>query len=390
MPNLLKAIPAPLHAPLYAAVRGVVAALGAAPTREAVRVARRFGRAWAGSGFNRARLRRAVDHLAVAFPEWDDSRRHEVALRAYEHLFMFAVETVATPRALTDDSWPLHVQIADLAGPLRVLLQGRPAVMITGHVGNWELLGYSLAALGFPVHALYRPLDLAPLDAWVRRTRQAHGLVLLDKFGAGEHLPGIMAHGGLPAFVADQNAGVRGLFVPFFNRLASTYKSIGLLAATYGAPIVCGLARRLDEDSPASMPADDAPTPILGASINLRSGLAYRIEVYDVIHPSEAAGQPDALFYLTARYRRAIEHMVRAVPDQYLWMHRYWKSRPRHEVLGKPCPGPLREKLAALPWMTPTDLDLIVRRSEADARASATPPARPAAAASGSTPAPPA
>ncbi len=74
---------------------------------------------------------------------------------------------------------------------------------------------------------------------------ETHGLRLIDKFGAGGDLPAVISQGGMPAFVADQNAGDRGIFVPFFGRLASSYKSIGLMALTTNSSLVCGMARRL-------------------------------------------------------------------------------------------------------------------------------------------------
>jgi KDO2-lipid IV(A) lauroyltransferase len=79
--------------------------------------------------------------------------------------------------------------------------------------------------------------------------------------------------------------------------------------------------------------------------------------------------QPDPLFYITARYRRAIEAMVRRAPDQYLWMHRYWKSRPRHERLGREIPASLVTKIEQLPWMTQEDVRRVVEWSRRDAAA---------------------
>ena len=83
-----------------------------------------------------------------------------------------------------------------------------------------------------------------------------------------------------------------------------------------------------------------------------------------IITPEDWEGQPDPLFYVTARYNRAIETMIRAAPEQYLWLHRRWKSRPRHEREGRPMPDRLRAKLRALPWMTPSELDRIVALSD--------------------------
>jgi KDO2-lipid IV(A) lauroyltransferase len=167
--------------------------------------------------------------------------------------------------------------------------------------------------------------------------------------------PGIMTRGEMLAFTADQNAGARGMFVPFFDRLTSTYKSIGLLAMQYNAPIVCGHALRIGKHGP------EVPE-----SLNDQT-FRYRVHVEDIILPEDWAGQPDPLFYITSRYRNAIERMVLASPSQYLWMHRYWKARPPHEEAGKPFPNRLREKIETLPWMTPERVERLVAKSALDA-----------------------
>jgi len=340
-------------------------------------VGRWFGR----MPLNRRRFSRAVEHLRIAFPEWDDERIAACAEAAYGHLFRLAAEFAYTPRLFTEDSWNHHLEIGGVAagkyseatrraiaearlptirnasplghvGPgLEVLLKQRPCIMITGHCGNWEVLGYALALLGFPMHALYRPLDNKPLDRWVRGQRERAGLMLLDKFGAMHRLPHLMARHEPVAFVADQNAGDRGLFVPYFGRLASTYKSIGLLAMRFEAPLIVGMALRVGGHAG-------------GAGFG---GMRHHVYVADVIEPEDWKSQPDPLFYLTARYRWALQKMVKTAPEQYLWMHRIWKSRPRHERDGKPVPRALAEKIRSLPWLSPDEAEAIIERSNREA-----------------------
>lgn len=359
MAKAKKKLPVWLQQPAYAGFRLGSAALVTGELRPTMEMARRTGRALAGARHNRKRLQRAQSHLRIAFPDWDDDMVAEHALASYEHLMMLGVEVASAPWLLAPQAWRRHVMIGEVSDTVQELIQGRPCVLITGHCGNWELLGYTISLLGFPLHALYRPLDMKPLDQWVRRTRQKRGLTLVDKFGAVTRLPSLMASGAPIGFVADQNGGDRGLFVPFFNRLTSTYKSIGLLAMQFNAAVLCGMARRMDHDEMASHPR---------ARLLSRDGLGYSFERVDAIFPDDWANQPDPLYYLTARYRRAIELMVRRAPEQYLWMHRIWRSRPRHERLGRPFPGPLREKLESLPWVGADDLDIILEHSARDAR----------------------
>jgi KDO2-lipid IV(A) lauroyltransferase len=339
-----------LHQPIYHGIRGAIAAATIVPPSAMLPIASRLGRVFGESALNRRRLRRATGNIAAAFPHWSAEETHECAVRSYEHLFRLAAEISYAPRLLNEDAWPTRLALGDIGSAVEALLNVRPTILITGHVGNWELLGYTLALLGFPMHALYRPLDLPPLDHWMRATRSRRGLVLVDKFGALRQLPELVGGGAPVGMVADQNGGDRGIFVPFFNRLASTYKSIGLLAMQFNATIVCGYARRLEGS------ADDARS--------MRSS----IELVDRFGPADWATHPDPLFYLTARYRRAIETMVRRSPHQYLWMHRIWRSRPKHERVQRVFPDALAEKLRLLPWMTPDDLEAIRANSDRDAR----------------------
>jgi len=364
-------IPRPLQSAAAFAMRGALSVPLLVKVDQATTVARSAARVFATSRVNRKKFPRALKNLSDAFPEWAPDRVRETAIRAYEHLFQLGVEILYAPRLITEDGFSRHLGLTNLREGARRIIQGGPTVLISGHVGNWELIGYAVSMLGFPMHAVYRPLDLKPLDDWIRYTRERQGLTLVSKFGAMRELPPVLQAGHPIGLVADQNGGDRGVFVPFFGRLTSTYKSIGLLAMKARASIICGFARRLRSDE---------PDPEVGLrSVDVGSGHAgglgfgspsmrYAAEVVDAFGPEDWEGQPDPLFYLTARYRRAIETMVRRAPEQYLWMHRIWRSRPRHEVEKRPFPAALRAKLESLPWMTAEDLARIMDRSDRDAR----------------------
>jgi len=275
----------------------------------------------------RRRRERTAGNIRTAFPDWSEAQVQRVCRASFEHLVQLAFEVCHTPRLIHLDTWPRHVRLGNIAPALRLMVERRPAILLTGHVGNWEVLGYCLATLGFPVQALARPIDNPLINDWLLGIRQKRGLSIITKFDASERMIAVLREGGTLAFIADQNAGDKGVFVPFFGRLASSYKSIGLLAMNQRVPIICGCAHRIG------------------------TGFCYDLGVTDLIQPEDWENQPDPLFYITARYNRAMERMIRARPQQYLWMHRRWKSRPRFEREGKPMPRSLRRSLEQLPWM---------------------------------------
>jgi len=318
-----------------------------------------------------SRFARAVHNLRDAYPAWSDDQIHQYALHSYEHLFQLAAEFVFIPRLMTLESCMKHLTFTDISTGVRALLSDRPVILLSGHVGNWELIGYSMSMLGFPMHAIYRPIDLRPLDDWVYSVRKRRGLTLVSKFGAMKVMPGCLERREPIGLVADQSGGDRGVFTPFFGRLTSTYKSIGLLAMQSRATIVCGYARRLGAQNapPPGAWQNSLMEPVeLARFEHPDAGLRMSVEVVDMYGPEDWENQPDPLYYLTARYRRAIEMMVRRAPDQYFWMHRVWRSRPAHERHGKPFPQALKDKLRSLPWMTDADVEAVIDRSERDAK----------------------
>lgn len=320
----------------YAALRAFVGTLQCLSPEENLRTATVVGQLYARA--NPKRLRRAIRNIELSFPEMSRDEVESIARRSIEHMFrLFMVDAIMMPQIITPDRWMHHVRFAQMEEGLAALSRADPAILISGHCGNWELLGFLLSTLGFRVHALARPLDNRLANDWLMGVREARGLRIITKWGATSYVQRLLRRGEKVAFVADQNAGDGGLFVPFFGRLASCYKSMAMLAIRYNATVVAGTAQRLVDHR-----------------------MQYEVTGNDVIRPDEWQAEADPLFYLTARITRSIEIMVRQSPEQYLWVHRRWKSRPRFEREGRPIPARLVRKLAALPWMTDRELDRIV------------------------------
>lgn len=326
----------------YAALRSLGVFLNCFDVNENMAVVGAIGDRW----FKRdaRRRKRATDNIIRSLPDLSRDEAEDICRRSMRHLLQtFVVEVLFTPRLVTPTTWHRYVRFTDVQEALSILTKPQAAILISGHCGNFEMLGFSLATVGYPMTALARPLDLPRINDWLLDVRQKRGMTILTKFGALDEVPRLLQERRRVAFIADQNAGDKGLFVPFFNRLASAYKSIALLAMRFEVPIICGTARRRQPDR-----------------------FEYEIRVKDVIHPPDWHQQDDPVYYITARYTRAIEEMVRDDPEQYFWVHRRWKSRPRHELNGRPFPTSLQRRLEALPWVTSEDMDRIRDHSARD------------------------
>lgn len=314
------------HWSQYLALRATCGLLEPYAPDQSIQTARTIASVYARC--TKKRIERARVNVARCFPELPRDETERIAVESVRNMFeLFMVDAVVMPKVVREWSWQRYAMLSDFGPALDLLLADEPCIFLTAHAGNWEFLGYFLALIGFRMTALARPLDNPLIYEWLLKTREASGLRVLTKWGATEELQRIVEGGGKIAFIADQNAGDDGVFVPFFNRLASSYKSIGLLAMRYRIPIVAGVARRVGHR------------------------FRYEVSATDIIRPSDWESQDDPLYYITARYNRAIERMIRAAPEQYLWVHRRWKSRPKHEREGQPMPDRLRKKLRALPWM---------------------------------------
>lgn len=290
--------------------------------------------------FDKTHANRSRANLRRSFPNWPEDRVDATAKASMQHLVRFSLEMLYTPRLIHDGNWADRLQTGRMGECLALLNSGKPCILVTGHFGNFEMLGYALSTLGYRVDAIARPLDNPLIYDWILGIRESKGMKIITKWDATEQMVDVMHAGGALAFIADQNAGRKGLFVPFMGRLASAYKSVAIMARRYNAPVVCGYA--------------------------MRRGMrfAYEFGTTDIIYPHEWETQHDPLYYITARYTRALEVAVRMQPDQYWWMHRRWKTRPKFETEGKPMPRFLRRNLEALPWMTQGLMDELQKPAE--------------------------
>jgi len=256
---------------------------------------------------DRRHRERAIENLRASFPGTDEATLRRMARRSCEHLIMVGAEVLCLPRLMQFNSFLRYVDMGGCLGPFQYVAGKRPCLLVTGHFGNWEMVGYAMAAMGFPPTSIARPLDNPYLNDYILRLRQRTGQRILFKEGMTDAVIARLRQGVPIGFIADQDAGRRGFFVDFFGRKASAYKSIAYLAMEENVPIFVGGAYRVG------------------------GRFRYRIVMTDAIYPQEFPRGLDGALAITQRYTAAIEKLVRLAPDQYLWVHRRWKTRPPEE-----------------------------------------------------------
>jgi len=256
--------------------------------------------------------KRAVDNLRASYPQKSEQWIRNVGRRSFEHLAMLAMDVLFTPRLVRKDNWLTYLRFKTAERAKWMMKEGKGLLMVTGHYGNFEIIGYLISLFGFNIYSIARPLDNPFINKYLYGVRKQRGQRIVDKKGAAELMPRLAQKGATLCFIGDQDAGRKGVFVDFFGRKASTYKSIALIAITQNIPIAVGYSRRID------------------------SSFCFEISVNRIIMPEEWAGKDHPLQWVTAEYTRAIEQFIREDPSQYWWLHRRWKHRPKGQLQQSP------------------------------------------------------
>jgi KDO2-lipid IV(A) lauroyltransferase len=245
-----------------------------------------------------------VDNLERAFGSGlDPAARRAVARANFRHLGVTALECCrlffGPPAAMVQ-----RVRLEGVEHIKSALAEGRGALYLTAHFGNWELLAAAHMLTGLaPLSVVIRPLDNPFLDRLVSRGRERGQVRLIPKRAALRGVRVVLGRGECVGILLDQHAGRQGVFVPFFGALASTSRSLAVLALKTGAPVVPAFIHRL--------PDGDHQVTLEPALELVRTGQRDRdVEVN------------------TARFTEVIERHVRTHPEQWFWVHRRWKTPP--------------------------------------------------------------
>ena len=295
----------------YGALRGAVAALRTIGIRSAGAVGAALGRL----GYRPLGIRRGVveRQIAAAFPHLRRDEVRSVAVASYAHLGRTSIETALLPFYERDQIIELFERAEGWSIVEERLARGRGLILVSGHLGNWELGGAYIAARGVPIAAVTRYMANPLFDRYLTDTREQIGMTVVHDDEAVRRVPRALRAGHAIAFLMDQGAvGLASTWVPFFGRLAKTPRGPAVFALRLGAPVVFGAALRQPSGRYCLSfePIDTTPTGNLEQDVER----------------------------IVAEYTAVLERWVRRAPAQYFWHHRRWKhQRPGTPAeLGEP------------------------------------------------------
>jgi Kdo2-lipid IVA lauroyltransferase/acyltransferase len=289
----------------YAAVRGALGLLEILPRS----LARALAATVAGLLFALSpKLKKTARfNLRLAFPELEAAQRAKILHKMTRNLGWMAAEFARLPK-LTKDNIEKLVILDGHENFLAGHRLGKGVLYLTGHIGAWELSSFAHALYGYPLHYMARPLDNRRLDDLVNRYRSLSGNAPIFKNESARAMLKVLKDAGTVGILADQNTmPSEGVFVDFFGTPASTTTGLARVALHTGAAVVPGFAY-WDE--------------------RLRK---YRLRFEPPVELTRTGDMDRDILENTQKFTKVLEEIIRKYPDQWVWLHGRWNTRPPGE-----------------------------------------------------------
>jgi KDO2-lipid IV(A) lauroyltransferase len=289
----------------FAAVWGILKGLGVLPRAMARSLAAGIARILFAL---RPKLRKTAEvNLKIAFPEWSEEQRRATIRAMVRNLGWMAAEFARFPKYSKENI----EQVVVLDGHENFLegqRRGKGVLYLTGHIGAWELSSFAHALYGYPLHYMARPVDNKKVNDLVNGYRCLSGNRPIFKNESARGMLKILKEAGTIGILADQNTMPdEAVFVDFFGKMASTTTGIARVALHTGAAVVPGYAV-WDE--------------------GLRK---YRLRFEPPVELTRTGDTERDVFENTQKFTKVLEAIIRRYPEQWVWVHGRWKTRPKGE-----------------------------------------------------------
>ncbi len=289
--------PTVAHRLQYAFLRSLEEVVARLSWAQRVRVGATLGRVWHRVDGTHRRI--ATENVRRAFPDWRDEEIRRLVKANFENLGKTAVESLGLSHT-TSAELLARCRFEGLEHLEAALSEGQGVLALSGHLGNWELGGLAMAALGTPFYAVGRRQSNPLVDRRVAGLRETFGGTLIHHRNAVRPVLRALREGAMVAFLMDQRArGREAVPSRFFDQPVATNQGLALLALKSRAPVVPGFDERVDD----------------GHVIRFQPQLP---------RPQDGS-RDDQVRWFTERFDAAIEDEVRRRPEQWFWVHRRWR-----------------------------------------------------------------
>ena len=295
---------------VYLIARFAISAAARVPQWFGYRVAAAIGRLW----FRCDRRRRgfALKFLREAYPDLSEREQLRLGASATAHLFMVPLDMARLTRLMAKGGRVSDVVECSKTGPIFQSMP-KPWLGLSAHLGSWEVGAVVLAELVGGAHGIARITKNPLLNKWMLRNRQQSGLKVYPRRGGFRSLARALANGEAGLQVVDQNQRLRGVFAPFFGKIASCERAAMSLALRKGYPV------------------------IVAAVIRRGYSFDFELVVGETFYPEVTGNKSADLLAAVTRSNLALEKLIRMAPEQYLWIHDRYRTKPDNQpVDGSP------------------------------------------------------
>ena len=246
----------------------------------------------------------AYENISYAFPELSEEDKLILLKKSFLHLGTLLAGSLWAPR-LTRKWMDEHFVYDDnsLKIEKHTIEEGIGVVLISGHLGTWEILVQSMGAR-MKGAGIYKKIRNPYIDKWLRNLRENNGIKLVPMEDSVQVVK-MLKNGYWVGFGSDQNAGKAGIFVDFLNRKASTFQGPALMAYLTGSKML-----------------------VYSALSGENGKVIIRVNDLGIINKKEFPDRDSAIRAYTEKWTNALENEVRQFPEQYFWVHRRWRTKP--------------------------------------------------------------
>lgn len=244
------------------------------------------------------RRRRGFRNVTHCFGDRSEAERNAIVKACYRNLLRVGFETLHAGPLIAGD----YEKVIEVEGREHLEAVRNGGVLLSGHVGNWEVAGIALCRLIGPIFSVAKAVEQGPFERYLRQQREVCGQRVISFKGAVDRARAILTDGERIGFVGDQHGRVNRIWTPFFGMPAAYVKTPATLARRYGYPVSMCFCTRVGP------------------------GFRFRLVITPPVHPDPDRPVREDVARIIQTFSQRLEACIRERPGDYLWLHQRWRA----------------------------------------------------------------